>query len=483
MLFTADSVTYDAGIGITAAKTVPVHVPFVSARGTLVVSFKAAVQAGAIEGPIKVTSRAGLSAGQLGELHIENDLAYGAYNMRSGSGETPIHVLRTSSDDEAGYTAALRKIRGIDIHYALCPLSDDFAAQAYSALHVEEMSSPSNMNFRRCYGSTDSPGEYTLWGALGDGSYRTATLIGDTVTIDPSFASTNSFTSATAPTYVGDIIQFLSLSEPLVVTEVISADAVRVSGAPPVGVTTASAFKLIKPDTADNTIDYVIARSLEIDNRRFVNVWCDRPTALVNGVVTVIPSRFLAANIAGLRSILPAQKGLTMTEIDVIDDAPAMVSRFTPEQLDRCASAGVLIVTQEIEGGEIFIRHQLTTKTSEGALQYEDSPGVVVDRFSFQVKDKFRSYIGGKNVTEATIDDIRLALKQLAIDATQELVTGDGIGALIIGFKDKNGVEGEVTVEVDGDLADKIRTQVVLVVALPLNGLAHYIDAEASSLF
>ena len=475
----ASQVTYDPAMGMMIAKSAAVFVPFVTGRGTLTVSFKAGVIPSLVEGPIKVTSRAALSAGQLGELAIENDLAYGAYLALSGSGNTAVSALRTSEDSVPAFTAALKKIRGTDVYYALNPLTDSIAVANFVALHCEEMSSPENMNFRRSYFGTDSPGRYTAWDTLPDGTYRKATLVGDTVVVDPASEAVSNFTSSIAPTYVGDIIRFLSLAGDLVVTEIVSSTTVRVSGAPPLGVPVAASFQLIKPDTADNTIDFVIGRSLAVENRRAVNVWCDRPTA--NGVPTVISSKFIASEIAGLRSALRPQQGLTMTEITAIDDAPAMFARFTPEQLDRAAAAGVMIVTQEIEGGEIFIRHQLTTQTENGALQYEDNPGVVVDAFSFRIKDAFRNYLGKKNVTPTTIAEIYAELKQLAIDASQiDNVSDDSVGALILGFSDENGKEGEVTVEVDGDLADKVRTFVNLRVALPLNGLTHYVDASAS---
>jgi hypothetical protein len=478
---TASQVVYDPSMGMMVAKSTPAFVPFVTDRGTLTVAFKAGVLPGLVEGPIKVTSMAALSNGQLGELSSQNDLAYGAYLALSGSGNTSVSALRTSEDSVSAFTAALNKIRATDIYYAITPLTDSLAVANFVALHCEEMSGPEKMNFRRSYFGTDSPGRYTAWDTLSDGTYRKATLVGDTVTVSAAHEAVSNFNSEIAPVYVGDLIRFSSLAADLVITEITSSTTVRVSGAPPLGVVEATTFQLIKPDTADNTIDYVIGRSLAIANRRAINVWCDRPTALFNGASTAVSSKFLASEIAGLRSALRPQQGLTMTEITAVDEAPAMFARFTPEQLDRAAAAGVMIVTQEIEGGEIFIRHQLTTQTEKGALQSEDSPGVVVDTFSLRVKDAFRNYLGKKNVTPTTIAEIYSELKQLAIDASQiEAVNDDSVGALILGFSDESGKEGEVTVEVDGDLADKVRTFVNLRVALPLNGLTHYVDASAS---
>lgn len=477
-----DKITYVPGLGVRVGFSTPSLIPFVTGRGTLTLAFKAAVKPGAIEGPVKISSKASVASGALGELNVENDLAYGAYQAAGAlGGRTPIHVLRTSEDTVEAFAAALKKVRGVDIHYALNPLTSKPEVISLVAAHCEEMSDPDHMNFRRAYFGTDSPGEYTLWDKKSDGNYRKATLVGDLVTIDAADTSVSNFTSTLYPIYAGDRIRFLALPGDLTIAEVLSATTVRVTGAPANGVPVASSFKLIKPDTPDNTIDYVIARSLSVSNRRATNVWCDRPTAVINGEEIVVSSQYLASEIAGLRCALRPQQGLTMTEVTGIDSAPAMYGRFTPEQLDRCAAAGVLIVTQDIEGGEIYIRHQLTTETDNGALQYEDNIGVVVDTFCYRQKDKFRSYLGKKNATAATVTEIYADLKQLAIEASQKEVTDDDtVGPLIQGFTDEQGNEGEVTVEIDGDLADKIRTFVNLRVGVSLNGLTQYVDATAS---
>ncbi len=104
---------------------------------------------------------------------------------------------------------------------------------------------------------------------------------------------------------------------------------------------------------------------------------------------------------------------------------------------------------------------------------------MIIDVFSFQVKDRFRGYIGKKNVVAATVDDIRAGLKQLAIEATQAtLPQFEEIGPMVISFADEDGKEGEVTVRRDTELADSLMTYVKLRIPLPLNGLHHFIDGE-----
>ena len=47
-------------------------------------------------------------------------------------------------------------------------------------------------------------------------------------------------------------------------------------------------------------------------------------------------------------------------------------------------------------------------------------------------------------------------------------------------FFDEKGIEGEVTVRQDGDLADTLMTYVKLRVPLPLNGINHFIDVDVA---
>jgi hypothetical protein len=240
------------------------------------------------------------------------------------------------------------------------------------------------------------------------------------------------------------------------------------------------AFSLIRADTAANVVRFLAETAELLGSRRGVNVWTDRATTSVGYITSVVPNKFLAAEVAGLRCALLPQQGLTMTEIASISKAPAMYTRFTPEQLDTIASYGNMVVTQEAEGGDIFIRHQLTTSTDEGALAYEDNVGVIVDEFSYRVKDTFRPYIGKRNATTGTIVEIKNKLRDLADAATKTDIAQLEIGPMVLRFFDEDGKEGAVTARIDGVLADHILTYVKLRVPLPLNGIDHYIDVETS---
>lgn len=454
--------------------------------GKLSVYFKAVRKVNDLDSVITIRSLSDLD--QLGPLHVDNVLAYGAYMAFRGSQSAITYVLRTGGDTVEAFQAALDKIRSTDYYYALAPMTDLDPVKELVAAHCDEMSNKYNRNFRRCYVGTDSPENLLIWGIKDNGTLRICTVdaINKRIVIDDDDQPFSNFLTDLS---VGDTVTIGAITNNSVITEgsgtaltikrIISPYEVEFTEATPV--TGLQTIIATRKNSSSNVVKYFQERN--IGSRRCVNVWSDNPVTFGTGRTTSsarMPMKFVAAEIAGLRCALLPQQGLTMTELRSIDAAPGMYTRFTPEQLDVIASHGVMIASQEIEGGEIFIRHQLTTQTDAGALAYEDNIGVIVDEFSYRVKDAFRQYLGRRNVNRETISEINAKLKELAIQSTQESIANREIGPMVIRFFNEADEEGEVTVRVDGNLADHILTYVRLRVPLPINGIDHYIDVETS---
>ncbi len=446
---------------------------FENGTGYVVPSFKAAVVPSPTEGVIAINAISDI-APALGEIHPENWVAQGAAETFEGGQHQRIYALRTAADTLDAFTVALNKIKTDDTLYSLIALTDDTDVRDFVAAHCVDMSGIYKRNFRRCYLGIDSPGKYLFWGALSAGGLRRATLAGGVLTVRAQDRASSNFVTGAS---VGDTITMIGVVNELTITQILpNGYEVLVSGATGVSVPTAAGFSLYHADTPANTVKFLKAEAARLSNRRAALVWTDNGT---NGT-EVVSNKFLAAEIGGLRVALLPQQGLTMTEVESITAAPSMYTRFTPEQLDEISAAGVMVVTQESAGGVVFIRHQLTTETQEGSLAYEDNVGVIVDTFSFIVKDAFRGFTGKRNVTRDTREDIEVDLKQIAMNATKASLVNPDIGPLIVSFFNEAGVEGEVTVRPDALLADHITTYTKLRVPLPLNGLDHFIDVEAS---
>ncbi len=474
---TTSHTSYAASLGLPKSATGPTASgisPFADGIGKVYLSYKAAVIPGETEGAISITSASSM-ASLVGEPHLENWLGRGVFEAFSGNQSQRVYALRTIDDSVEAFTAALRKIRSTDVYYALAVMSDNIDVKQLVISHAEEMSNKFNKNFRRCYVGTDSPGRLEVWGRLSSGGYRLGSVASQIFTIDEPDRVHGVFTAEDLDSTI-----HIPSEGSFVISHVFNSYEVRLDCPVDLSVTSV-AFSLIRSDTAANTVRFLAETAEVLSSRRCVNVWADRATTLSSLGSEVIPNKFIAAEIAGLRCALLPQQGLTMTEITSVTDAPSMYTRFTPEQLDTIASYGNMVITQESEGGDIFIRHQLTTSTTEGALAYEDNVGVIVDEFSYRVKDTFRSYIGKRNATQRTILEIQNKLFDLAVAATQTSIADFDIGPMAIRFFDETGTEGAVTARIDGVLADHILTYVKLRVPLPLNGIDHYIDVETST--
>lgn len=428
--------------------------PVLDGQGTLTVSFRAFKPVPASQGYWSIRSTADIEA-YAGTIDLDNDLAYGASRALLGSQGKRVYALQTADYTAASFSSALRKVEATDFVYALAPLTTDQAAQEACVAHVSAMSQPETKNFRRVYVGTDSPGEYTKLDTV---AYTAQTYDGNA---DSYITLTNGGLIA-AQVRAGD-----KLSTGEVISQVVS-DTEFILGEEGPGAS--GSLSVVAADTPENQISFLIQKAQGFRNRRALSVWAENGTAFVRGAFRTIPNRFVASEIAGLRSALAPQQGLTKTEITTITSAPAMYTRYTPDQLDQIAAAGTFIVTQDVESGAVFIRHQLTTETAEGSLAYEDSAGVVIDDISFKVKDIIDSRIGKRNVTPQTIAEIRGLVRDVLQEAA-EADDGDPAGPEIISYQD-------LIVRAHAVLKDRIEILFTIEVALPLNNVDVYVQAS-----
>jgi len=439
-------------------------VAYVTAVGTLSNSFRAVKKATTTEGRISITSTADIIS-NLGTIDIDNELAFGANEMLSGGQGIRIFALRTNGATLADFAIALKKLESSDTVYALSPLTTDQDIMIATKNHCEAMSTPQKKNFRRCYCSTDSPGKYlyvekdnddnNLLATVGD--YAGQNVLLTTPNDDIDFTILNLRTD--------DVIHFVTSGDEYEILEVVSANELLLKEGPVAAISPAVQFVIYKADTSANNGDFVINRSQALNSRRACNVWCEGGTRLIGSTLTTIPSRFLACEVAGLRCAALPQQGLTNFEIKGVTDAASMYTRYTPDELDTIASNGVWIITQDVESGTIFNRHQLTTDSSNGSLYYEDSVGVNLDNISYQFKDRFSPYIGKNNVTSRFLQRLRSEAFDILNSATQADLDLE-IGPQLNGF-DNLVVEADATqkdtINIAGDLLMPIPGNTIVV--------------------
>lgn len=466
----ADSVDIDAGLALYVSERATSYkwVNFVDGVGKLYLSYRALVPAPSSEDKISIDSVSDI-VDELGVIDMDNELAFGANEMLSGAQGKRIFALRTAGTSLSDFTNALKKIESTDGVYALCPLTTSLEIQQAVASHCESMSAKTKKNFRRCYVGTDSPGEYAVLTLKSDDTTYTAT-ISDYGGKNVLLTTEDDVDFETLGLETGDLVKLTASNDEYAISSILSPKEIILKKGPNSPVAPAVPFQLWRANTASSQVDYIQQRSLALGSRRAVNVWSEKGTRLLNGVSTIIPNRFVACEIAGLRcSILP-QQGLTYTEIKSITDAASMYVKYNDDDLDEIAAAGTFIITQEAESGAIYIRHQLTTKSSGGSLYYEDSVGVNLDNISFKVKDKMRGYIGKKNVTAKTILEAKNDVTNI-LQAETVVPPNASYSPALNGYTD-------LSVKAHATLKDRVEIYARLLMPLPLNNMDVVLEAD-----
>jgi hypothetical protein len=235
----------------------------------------------------------------------------------------------------------------------------------------------------------------------------------------------------------------------------------------------------------DDVKDEIVALANQLSSDRMILIWTNNAKYLdENGNAKLMQNDYLAAYVAGIRAAALPQQGLSRREIDVISSIPSMYTAWSEETLDDLAAEGVFIITQDYKNSPIYIRHQLTTEVKKGILYWEDSVGVNVDDISYMAKDLVEPYIGTRNATPLTLDEINNKWYAALLEKTNanEIGTFNGadLDAAKIGPQIINIVDGSVTTKLHPTFKDRVIMTATLEIPLPLNTIVVYINAIQS---
>jgi hypothetical protein len=407
---------------------------------------------------------------QLGTVDLDNDIAFAASECFSGAQGLKTYVLLVSDQTAAEYAEAVKKIRFRRNTYALCPVSTELDVIQAIVSHCEAMSVPNKKFFRRCYYGVDSPGKYSVLTEYDD------TAVSGTI-IDYLGTGNRLVTLSNSDIQVGeyglqpgDIVKLTATGVEYTIAEILNTNQILLEAGPAVPVAVNTQMELWRANTPDSQADFVRARAKTIASRRAVQVWTENGKRYIDGTLTVIPNKYIAAHVAGLRCALPKQRGLTRTEITTVSDCAAMYLRYSSDLLDLIAADGTFIVTQDAESGTVYVRHQLTTDVNNGSLAYEDNVGIIVDELSFKTDDIVGEYIGTRNLTTQTLTELLFALRDMLFAETQVDANND-LGPALIRF------EG-LKIVPDTILKDRAKIFCKWIVPLPFNIGDTYITVD-----
>ena len=392
------------------------RLPLPVKSGSAWVTYRALQTVGAstIGGISDITTLAAI----LGTVTVDNPLVYGVYMAMLNSSGEEVKYVSVASNDVAGYTAALSKLTQRNDVYSIVVTTFDAEIQDLLVASVAGMSTPESGRWRRALVSSELIEEQGIVTETSEGDAYLATITDDPDTAGNQYTSVEFATEVNLLTIgvrAGDIVRALysvdgfgneTYSE-YTIDLVQSEDSLRLLSGPDAPVNTASRVEIWRNLTADEQIAATTATGSRFGTRRVTNVWPD----YYEKDSELTPGYFEACAIAGLRSATVPQRSLTNIALAGIDSVNRTTEKFTEAQLNTMAAAGTLIVTQNM-AGDVYIRHNLTTDMTSVQTR-EESITANLDSISYVVLSAIAPFIGSSNLTDETINQIKVEIKDI----------------------------------------------------------------------
>lgn len=416
--------------------------PLAVRGGTVFVEYLATVLSGvgivgAISDVGQINRVAPVSAA-LGTVDPANPIAYGVYKALSNVSGGSVLYIQTAGDSLQDYLDALSQLSNRDDVYSLVPMTFDRNVQDAVAAHVNNMSSPDQGRWRICFVCRPAITTEALVGA--------SSLVQATVTDDPTaIGSQNTrLTVTTSGVHLislgirpGDVVRTqyetdgfgsIAFSE-YVVDAVVSPTQLRLASGPQSSITVATKIEIWRPYSRAEIASKTAINAASFGSRRVYAVWPD----YVEVAGELVPGYYLAAAIAGLKSSVLPQQGLTNVELSGFDGVSRTVRLFDIAQLNTMAGSGMTIVTQS-PTGQIYIRHSLSTDNSDLNMS-ELMRTTNLDSISYVMLSRLANFQGKYNITPGLIELIRLSLQQ-AISGLSITTGSTSIGPQITGLNE-----------------------------------------------
>jgi hypothetical protein len=349
------------------------------------------------------------------------------YNALSNSGGQAVYYMAVPSDDNSGFLDVLDKASLNEKVYGFAPLSQDMQVLNSVEAHINDLSTEENKRWRIGFVGTEMPVETAVYDLLNNpaGEEYFAEVSDDPATAGTQYTLVSFVDAAGDPSpytnvlddvQVGDKVRINFAVDPwgdgtyeeYTVGALLSNTTLKLSTALSAPVTIPTKVEVWHDYSVQEMANAVAAISTGFANRRMYHVFPSRLGAF--GVIQT--SEFAAAAVAGLCSSVPPQQGLTNIELNGFDDLPMVYSTFNREQLNWMAENGTMIIMQDVAGGEIYIRHQVSTAASDGNLNTTElSITKNLDSISYYFAERLAPFIGRYNITPELLTVLRTQIQ------------------------------------------------------------------------
>lgn len=374
-----------------------------------------------------------------GPTDVDNPLKYALSKALLTSNSHPVFYFNTGNPSVVdNWAAGLAFAEAFESTYGVVPLTRDNAVLDLVAAHVNTLSGPQFNRYRVAW-LTDSPrDEAIIVGA-------TTSDNGEVVTATITDNTEQSGTQYTLLTITSGNASFADLGvRPLdrvrfgfstnawgdefyneyVVERVINDNSLVLASGPDVAEIIPRKVEIQRTLTAAEKVQSFTGKlATLVDNTVVVGSTTTNrypgmlvrflPFATVMDGVNEVPSYFMAATLAGIRSALAPHQSMTRIQVPGFS-AVKGIEEFTISQLNELAAAGGFIVSPDYSTGALTVRHAVTAGPFDDVNQREESVISNVHSISFYFFDILNPYIGQSNVTPSNLATIRAELEAAA---------------------------------------------------------------------
>lgn len=422
----------------------------------------------------------------LSPVNTDNPLALMLYFMlinAPGVTVTGIGVDGTSSSNPDGtpaaYTKALSFLESEEV-YALAPASQDPIVHQLFMTHVDDQSDPDAKGERIVFINPEMPGEglpeLALSGTDGDSTAVTNEFDTKVASLAADILAADVDPVGTIPVTEGLYLDISSDAKKYNISAISGTKVtIRVSFAPGENddafystdnlpgtlISETFSINVRGSDLVDSNGDPDYAAISEAyqglgavyANRRVIMVAPEMVGASIDSVEQRIPGYYLCAAIAGMIGQQPPQQGFTNYPISGFTRPFGSNDVFTQRQMNVGAAGGTYWVIQEVAGGALTCRHQLTTDLTSIETR-ELSITKVVDFTAKFMRAGLRNFIGKFNITQPFLDTLSTVVQgQLSFLTEAGVIVGGDLNNIIQ----------------DSDAPDTVLIDVTLDVPYPCN--------------
>ena len=142
-----------------------------------------------------------------------------------------------------------------------------------------------------------------------------------------------------------------------------------------------------------------------VKNRRVSILQPAAMGALVNGQEQSVAGYYLTAGLAGMTSYYPPQQGFTQVPMKGFTRPIGSNDRFTEKEMATAAYGGVNFYIQDVAGGAVFSRHQLTSDNTS-IVTKEFSITKALDFCAKTLRESVRGEVGPNNINKKLLETI-----------------------------------------------------------------------------